>query len=390
MSASRLHPLPPARGSSFIFGIDASRAARARRTGTETYALELIKAMARLAGSRSRLRLYTPHPPQHPDWPDSAGVETRVIPLPRLWTHLRLSAELLRRPPDALFVPAHVLPLVCPAPAAVTVHDLGYRHYPQAHRRADRWYLDWTTRRHTRVARHIIADSQATQTDLLNFYRADAWRISVVYLGRDESLAPVTNVAQIEQAKSRCQLAGDYLLYIGTLHPRKNLVRLIEAFAAARPQLPAELAGVKLVIAGQKGWLFDQIFARVAELGLAEHVIFPGFVANADKPALLSGALAYVFPSLFEGFGLPVLEAMACGTPVLTSNVSSLPEVAGDAALLVNPHDTAAIAAGLLKVMTDAGLRQQLRARGFEQIQKFSWDTAAAQVLEILERIASE
>ena len=125
--------------------------------------------MAGLASASRRLRLYTPHPPQHTDWPDSPHVETRVIPWPRLWTHLRLAMELHQHPPDVLFVPAHVLPLSCPAPAVVTVHDLGYRHYPEAHRSFDRWYLDWTTRRHTRVARHLIADSLATKQDLIDF-----------------------------------------------------------------------------------------------------------------------------------------------------------------------------------------------------------------------------
>ena len=367
-------------------GIDASRAARAQRTGTETYSLELIKALASLASPLRRLWLYTPHPPRPSDWPDSPYVETRVIPWPRLWTHLRLATELQRHPPDVLFVPAHVLPLYCPAPAVVTVHDLGYRHYPDTHRRFDRWYLDWTTRRHCRLARQIIADSQATKQDLLDFYGADPDWISVVYLGRDESLKPVTDPAIIAQTKARYNIHGDYLLYLGTLHPRKNLVRLIEAFCQA--MVATTNRDLKLVIAGKQGWLYDQILARVRQLGLTERVIFPGYVAVEDKPALLSGALAYVFPSLFEGFGLPVLEAMACGTPVLTSNNSSLPEVAGDAALLVDPRQTADITAGLVQLITDSHLRQQLVGRGYRQIQDFSWPKAARQVLQILETVA--
>src|SRR5262245_37976511 len=143
--------------SKVLIGLDASRAARAHRTGTETYALELLKALAALAGPCHHLRLYTPHPPQHSDWPPSPPVETRVMPWPRLWTHLRLAAELQQHPPDVLFVPAHVLPLYCPVPGVVTVHDLGYLYYPQAHRPFDRWYLNWTTRRHAQLARHIIA-----------------------------------------------------------------------------------------------------------------------------------------------------------------------------------------------------------------------------------------
>jgi glycosyltransferase involved in cell wall biosynthesis len=385
--------------SSHIIGIDASRAARAKRTGTETYSLELIKALAKIATSKHRLRLYTSHPPQHNDWPTSPReaspheassrvalpyVETRVIPWPRLWTHLRLAAELQQHPPDVLFVPAHVLPIYCPMPAVVTVHDLGYIHYPAAHRPFDRWYLNWTTRRHCHVARHIMADSQATRDDLVNYYGANPERITVVYLGRDENLAPVTDPEIISRAKAQYNIDGDYLLYLGTLHPRKNLVRLIEAFHLMRDTLPAAHRSLKLVIAGQKGWLYEDIFAKVQTLGLEQQVIFPGFIAAEDKPALLSGALAYVFPSLYEGFGLPVLEAMACGTPVLTSQVSSLPEVAGDAALLVDPHHPEVIARGLIRLITNSTLRRQLVGRGFEQIKKFSWERAAAHVLEIL------
>lgn len=366
-----------------IIGIDASRAARARRTGTETYALEMLKALALLAGSQHRLRLYTPHPPRHTDWPDSPGVETRVIPWPRLWTHLRLAAELHRHPPGVLWVPAHVLPLYCPVPAVVTVHDLGYLHYPEAHRRFDRWYLNWTTRRHARRANHIIADSQATRQDLVDCYAADPNRISVVYLGRDEQLSRITDPQIIAKVKARYQITGDYLLYLGTLQPRKNLLRLVEAFNRACTSFHPRQ--VKLVIAGGKGWLYNDIFARVKALGLANRVIFTGYVAGADKPALLSGALAYVMPSLYEGFGLPVLEAMACGAAVLTSRCSSLPEVAGPAALLVDPHNTNDIAAGLVRLVTDAGLRRTLVEQGYRQIRNFSWQKAAAQVLEILE-----
>jgi glycosyltransferase involved in cell wall biosynthesis len=382
-------PLPRHTLTQLTIGIDASRAARAHRTGTETYSLELIKALAGLASSQYHLRLYTPHPPQHTDWPDSPQVETRVIPWPRMWTHLRLAVELRQHPPDVLFVPAHVMPLSCPVPAVVTVHDLGYRHYPETHRPLDRWYLDWTTRRHTRVARHIIADSLATKQDLVDFYGANPDHIRVVYLGRDENLAAVTDPKIIAQAKAKYNIDGDYLLYLGTLHPRKNLVRLVEAFQAAMLDPGFKnLSRLKLVIAGKRGWLYNDIFERVQRLGLTERVIFPGYVDDQDKPTLLSGALAYVFPSLYEGFGLPVLEAMACGVPVLTSNCSSLPEVAGQAALLVDPHDTAEIAGGLVNLITNADLRHQLVERGYRQIQEFSWQKASAQVLQILEKVA--
>jgi glycosyltransferase involved in cell wall biosynthesis len=204
-------------------------------------------------------------------------------------------------------------------------------------------------------------------------------------LGRDETLARVNDPQIIAATKAKYGITDDYLLYLGTLQPRKNLVRLVDAFHMAIASRPNE--ALKLVIAGPKGWLYADILAKVQRLGLADRVIFPGYVAAADKAALLSGALAYVFPSLYEGFGLPVLEAMACGVPVLTSRVSSLPEVAGQAALLVDPHDTTKIAAGLSQLMDNLDLRNRLIAQGCNQIQQFSWSKAAVQVLEILEEV---
>lgn len=364
-----------------IIGIDASRAALARHTGTETYAYQLILALAHLTSAELRLRLYTHQPPEPDPWPRSPFVETRVIPFPRLWTHVRLAAEIGRHPPDLLFVPAHVLPLYCPVPAVVTVHDLGYLYHPEAHPFLQRLYLDWSTRRHSRIARHIIADSEATRTDLIKHYQAKPQAVSVVHLGRDPTLKPVPDPTPV---KARYHIQGDYLLYIGTLQPRKNLIRLLAAF-----QRVSQNYAVKLVLAGGKGWLYDEIFDRVQAMDLRERVILPGFVAEADKAALISGALVYLYPSLYEGFGLPLLEAMACGTPILTSNVASMPEIAGDAALLVDPYSVEAMVAGLTRLLADASLRQTLVEKGFRRLQDFSWAKAARQTLDILIQSAS-
>jgi len=379
-----------------LIGVDASRVSRARRTGTEAYSLHLIRALIE-TGCDHQFRLYTPTP-LSPDLEEELGLivssrgqvnsccEVRVIPFPRLWTHLRLAWEVSCHPPDVLFVPAHVMPLVCPVPAVVTVHDLGYLHYPQAHRRFDRWYLDWTTRRHARRVVCVIADSQATRADLIRHYQADPDRIVVVYPGRDTSLTRVDDREVIGAVKRRYGIGGDYLLYLGTLQPRKNLVCLVEAFVRLQP-LTADL---RLVLAGKKGWLYDDLFARVEALGLEDRVLFTGYVADDDKAALLSGALALVYPSLYEGFGLPVLEAMSCGTPVLTSNVSSLPEVAGHAALLVDPLDVGAIAEGMSRLIADEDVRHTLIEEGYQQVQRFSWVSAAREVLEVLESVASK
>jgi glycosyltransferase involved in cell wall biosynthesis len=360
-------------------GIDASRAAGDRQTGTENYARRLIEALLAAGGDR-RFRLYfRESPPAGLFSASLPDAELRVIPFPRLWTHMRLSYELLRRPrPDVLFVPAHVLPLAHPLPTVVTVHDLGYRYFPDAHPRAQRLYLDWSTRFSARGATHVIADSQATRADLSSLYGIAAEKITVVYPGRAETLAP----ADADRVRARYGLPAEYLLHVGTLQPRKNLGRLIQAAGALRARWPR----LELVLAGRPGWMAEPILAQAREQ--PDRVRILDYVPEADLAGLYSGAQVFVFPSLYEGFGFPVLEAMACGTPVVCSNTSSLPEVAGEAALTVDPADTGALAAAVGRVLDDPSLRAALVAKGKAQVQRFSWARAAAETMQVLERAA--
>jgi glycosyltransferase involved in cell wall biosynthesis len=233
----------------------------------------------------------------------------------------------------------------------------------------------------------VLADSVATKTDLVRAYSANPAKVHVVYLGRDEALAPVHDVTALVEMRGRHGIAGRYLLYIGTLQPRKNLDRVVDAFARLADN-PA-LADVQLVLAGKRGWLYDALFAQVERLGLSGRVLFPGYVPASDLPALLGGALAFVFPSLYEGFGLPVLEAGACGVPVITSNTSSLPEVAGDAALLVDPYDVDAIAEAMYRLVTDDALRAELARRGLENVKRFSWEKCARETLAVIEGLGT-
>lgn len=361
-------------------GIDASRAARRERTGTENYSLHLIRALLEL-GSPHRFRLYFNQRPVPNLFPPSPQADWRIIPFARLWTHLRLASEMLFRAPDVLFVPAHVLPLIHPR-SVVTVHDLGYRYFPEAHTRSARLYLEWGTRYSARASRLVIADSRATRDDLARMYGVPEDRIRVAYPGIRPGLAPVDDRAAIDRVLDRYGISRPYLLYVGTLQPRKNLLRLMDAFAT----LPGQHA---LVLAGKKGWLYSDILRRAEALGVGHRVIFTGYVPDDDLPALLSGAEVFVFPSLYEGFGLPVLEALACGIPVVCSDTSSLPEVAGDAALLVSPTDTEALAAAISRVLADADLRQALVVRGREQAAQFTWRRCARTVLEVLEEAAA-
>jgi len=369
-----------------LIGIDASRTTAHERTGTENYSLYLIRALLE-QGKEHRFRLYFSQPPAENLFPRGERVEWRVIPFPRLWTHLCLAWELQRHPPDVLFVPAHVLPLVHPPRCVVTVHDLGYRHYPQAHTRWAHWYLDWSTRHNARAAQRIIADSEATKRDLTTFYGVQPDKMMVVYPAGGEGFAPVRNAATLASVRQRYRTGECYYLYVGTLQPRKNLPTLLIAFATLLRQ-GALADNVRLVIAGKKGWLYDEILATVRALALEERVVFTGYVPQEDLPALLSGALAYVLPSWYEGFGLPVLEAMACETPVICSNVSSLPEVAGDAALLFPPGDVAALAQAMERVYREPAWRDELAARGRERARLFSWERCAQQVLAVLESVA--
>jgi glycosyltransferase involved in cell wall biosynthesis len=361
-------------------GIDASRAVRPERTGTENYSFHLIRALLDL-DTPHHFRLYFNQPPPPDLLLSTPNASWKVMPFPRLWTHLRLSIEMLMHPPDVLFVPAHVLPLVHP-PSVATVHDLGYRYFPEAHTWGARLYLEWGTRYNARASRLVVADSRCTQDDLVRMYGMAKGKIRVAYPGIRPGLTRVEDASAIEAVLHRYGIPRPYVLTVGTLQPRKNLSRLIEAFAGVpEPHV--------LVLAGKKGWLCADILRRAESLGLERRVVFPGYVGDKDLAALLSGADLFAFPSLYEGFGLPVLEAMACGTPVVCSNAGSLPEVAGDAALIVPPTDMKALTAAMLRALTDTILRQAMVQHGFEQAATFTWQHCAERVLAALEEAAT-
>ena len=329
-----------------------------------------------------------------------------VVPIRRrrLWTHLGLGLEITWRPPDALFVPAHVLPATLAWPrrmrAAVTIHDVGFRHFPSAQPWRPRLYLDWSTAFAGWFADVLIADSEATRRDLRHFYRVPAGRIRVAYPGP----VPVLEVSD-ERRRAilhRCRIGEGrpYVLHVGTRQPRKNLRRLLRAWREVVDRLPqagegetpatrlsngaAACPSPVLVLAGAEGWGGEDLQAQAAELGLDAVVRFAGYLSDADKAALLRGASALAFPSLHEGFGLPVLEAQSVGVPVVCSNSSALPEVAGDAAVYVNPMDASDIARGLLAALNDTAARDELVRAGYRNVKRFSWDACARVVLDAL------
>lgn len=307
-------------------------------------------------------------------FPHVRAVPLRLPPrlLTILWQRLRLPlyAELFTGPLDIVHAPDFVLPPTR-ARTLLTVHDLTFLVYPECFEPALQRYLTRVVPRSLKRANQVLVDSQASRDDLIRLLHIAPDRITVVYPGIDARFCPLP-ASTTAPVRQRLGLPRDFLLFVGTLEPRKNIVRLIEACH----RLPAALP---LVIAGRKGWLYEEIFQTVARLAMQEQVQWLDFVADSDLPAVYNLARVFVYPSLYEGFGLPVAEALACGTPVVTSQVASLPEVAGDAAVLVNPLDTSAIAAGITAALARS---EQLRASGPAQARRFTREAAAQSLLD--------
>lgn len=387
-----------------IIGIDASRALRATQTGTERYALEIIRHLLALpAASNYQWRLYVDAivPQQYfADAASVAQVEHVVLPRQRLWTHRALAGELLQRPPHLLFVPAHVIPFgrwrLLPNErrprSIVTIHDLGYHYFPQAHSFFQRAYLPVSTHWSTAVADSVIAVSHATASDLQRIYHTVSEKIAVVHEAptarRTDVDTTINRVGTLQIPTdaicARFQLPPFYGLYVGTLQPRKNLTRLIQAYATAHQRGAIEWP---LILVGAAGYQAEELQTLVQAYQLEDHVRFLGYVDDAERAALYRGASLFLFPSLFEGFGLPVLEAQSYGVPVMCANNSSLPEIAGDAAILVDPTDVDAIADAMVQLSKDEELRQRLIAAGHENVKRFSWEKAARETFAVFEKV---
>jgi glycosyltransferase involved in cell wall biosynthesis len=267
-----------------------------------------------------------------------------------------------------------------------TIHDMIPLLWPQWVTRKHRIVVTAAYHRLRRQADVVIAPSEATKADIVRHLQINPQRIAVIPWGCDERFQPGGDRERFAAVQERYRLPARYLLFVGTLEPRKNLTTLLRAYAMLRAEGYSE--DLKLVVAGRTGWLYADIFNMVKTLALDEEVIFTGFVDDEDLPDLYRGAHLFVFPSLYEGFGLPILEAMASGVPVITSNTASMPEVAGDAAMLVDPHAAKAIAEGIARVLTEDRLRETLTQKGLARARGFTWDTTARKTLELYAALA--
>lgn len=350
--------------------------------GIGRYIRELMRALARIDGATA-YRLFVagteadlPTPPGENFTYTPAGLSSEWFA--RLWHRARLPLPIERwtGPVGLLHAPDFTLPPVRKGTRTLlTVHDLSFIRAPETAVPGLRTYLNRVVPRSVQRADHILADSEATQQDLIDLYNTPAEKISVLYSGVDAQFKPVDDAAELRRVREKYGVGdGPYIFSVGTVQPRKNYGRLAEALHRLdRPDL-------SLVIAGGKGWLDDPLYEQIEALGLRDRVIFTGFAADDELPALYSAARVFAFPSVYEGFGLPPLEAMACGVPVVSSDASSLPEVVGEAGLLVDPLDVDALAGMLERALDDETLRADLRARGLARAARFSWVESARQL----------
>lgn len=318
------------------------------------------------------------------------NVEARPLPIHErlltiLWQRLLLPLPLERLvgPIDLLHAPDFVLAPTRRARSILTVHDLTFLIHPETAVPELRRYLGRAVPRSLRRADHVLADSESTRADLQRLLGVDPARVTVVYPGVGQRFQPLADKTRLAEARRRLNLPDIFLLSVGTVEPRKNHVRLLEAFARVAGRYPT----LMLLIAGRRGWMAEPIYEAVERLGLRQRVRFLDFVADDDLPLLYNLAHGLVYPALYEGFGFPPLEALACGTPVLASNTSSLPEVVGEAGVLVDPTDIESIAAGIQRLLDDEELVGELRRRGPQQAARFSWDQAAQRTLDIYRQV---
>jgi len=365
-----------------LIGIDASRANRRQKSGVEWYAYNLLDRLFELDHSNQYL-LYTPDKLRGAIIPRSANWSEKILnwPLNRFWTLGRLSWEMLCRKPDILFVPSHTFPLIPAKKNVITWHDVGYEHYPETYSSFELKSIKLGAKRMVKTADQIIAVSDFTKREIMKFYGVDSQRIAVVPLGLDHRLWQPSSSESVKETLNQLKIKYPYFVFLSRLSLRKNVIGLIRIYNRFR-ETQKHPFNLLLVGSDQPGG--QELAAEIKASPYKEEIKKLGWLEIQQLPALLSGARSLLFPSIYEGFGLPVIEAMACGTPVIASNSGALPETVNNAGLLIDTHDFDAFAANMVKVVEDNDFRQGLINRGLARAQEYSWDKCAKETLDVL------
>ncbi len=364
-----------------LIGIDGYEANVGIRVGIGEFAFEITKELYRLRSKDRQFKIFLKGKPLEDMPKEDEYWKYRIVYPKKFWTRIGLPFALLteRRKPDVLFTPTHYAPKFSTIPQVISVMDLSFIFFPELFNKKDLYKLVNWTKSSVNKSKRVITISESSKNDIIEEYKIPGKNVAVIYPGLKPALGNKSmNIKEKYGLK-------DYILFVGTLQPRKNIKSLTEAFS----KISNNYSDLSLVVAGKKGWLYEEILEAPKVYGVEDKVKFLDFVPDEDLPSLYSNAKFMVLPSLYEGFGLPVLEAMKYDCPVITSNVSSLPEAGGDAALYVDPNSVDDIAEKMKKLMDDEGLRTEMISKGREQIKKFSWEKAAKETLKVLEGVAN-
>jgi glycosyltransferase involved in cell wall biosynthesis len=359
----------------------------AKLAGNESYATNLIEALAQV-DSVNEYTLYVTTAEARARfsqrWPNFR-VQTTLPHTPLIRIPLTLAAELRKRPVDVLHV-QFTAPPFSPCPVVVSVHDLSFEHLPQTFNRRSRTQLRLTVRHSVKRAARVLTLSEHTRHDMIETYGTSPERITAIPIAAPSYFGRVREERELQRVRHIYGIEGDYILCVSSIQPRKNLPRLVRAYASLRNKRgPGKLP--KLVLVGKCAWLYDETLRSIEEGRMKDSVILTGYVPQSDLPALYSGSVCFVYPSYFEGFGLPPLEAMKCGAPVIAGNRTSLPEVVGDAGILVDPFDVNAIAAAIEQLVDDPDFREQLSVKGLARSRLFDWNETARRTLNVYEQV---
>ncbi len=365
------------------FGFD-KKSGLPNRVGSSEFCFQLLNILAKI-DKKNEYFIYLPKAPTL-DIPEESKNWHYVVFSGKLWTLLGLSKKLLenKNKIDVFFSPTHYLPFYTGMPSAISILDVSYLHFSGLFKKKDLYQLKLWGGYSIKKAKKIITISKSSRNDIIKAYNVSENKIEVVYPGIKQLLSIKNKVLSMEELNKKFGVEKDYILFVGTLQPRKNIENLVEALTMVKNK------NLKLVIVGKKGWMYEDILNAPKKYEVSDRVKFLDNVSDEDLQSFYKNAVCFVLPSLYEGFGLPILEAMQYGCPVLASNISSLPEAGGDAAVYFDPQNTEDIAEKIDKVVSDEKLRKEMIQKGYEQVKKFSWEKTAREALKVLEELGSK